>query len=105
MTPQLEFALTHWSSGKLSIPTSTDGHFSAENWGDKLVRDPRQPKKTIKQVKVLAHFEHVKQFSEDRWETILDGARVHLKKRKQKVKLQHANVVELDERPVMASSD
>ncbi len=69
------------------------------------MRDPDDPKKRIMQVKVLSHFEHAQAFDDAHWDSMLATARQHLKTRKKKVMNQRARIVNLDERPVMASSD
>ncbi|KAI0822923.1 hypothetical protein BC628DRAFT_1325960, partial [Trametes gibbosa] len=75
----VERALTIWLSGARVIQTGQAGHFSADNWGDKIVVS-RGVAKTSSKVANL--FARAQKMSCDRWIAILDAARAHYRRHK-----------------------
>ncbi|KAH9851017.1 hypothetical protein C2E23DRAFT_886775 [Lenzites betulinus] len=75
----VERALTIWLSGAQVIQTGQAGHFSADNWGDKIVVSCGVAKTSSK---VANLFARAQKMSCDRWIAILDAARAHCRRHK-----------------------
>ncbi|KAI1782057.1 hypothetical protein LXA43DRAFT_977776 [Ganoderma leucocontextum] len=99
----LEFALHAWLTGKQHLPKGAEGNFSADNWGDRVVKHQGT---TIKENKVQLLFKRAGTLDSERILRIIDKARAFVGQRRQAVqKGQVAGDVEEDSEPDFASSD
>ena len=100
---QVEFALHMWLTGTFRTARGADGLFSADNWGDKIVK---QNGIAIQENKVKCLFERASALSEDRRLRIIDRARELLSERRQRViKGRVHGRIQEDTAPDYASSD
>ncbi|KAI1783289.1 hypothetical protein LXA43DRAFT_931447 [Ganoderma leucocontextum] len=99
----LEFALHAWLTGKQYIPQGAEGNFSADNWGDRIIKLNGT---TVQENKVQSLFKRAETLDSERIFRILDKARAVVGERRRAVqKGQVAGNVQDDSDPDFASSD
>ncbi|TBU37404.1 hypothetical protein BD309DRAFT_876522 [Dichomitus squalens] len=99
----LEFALHAWLTGNLRTARGAEGQFSADNWGDKVIR---QNGVTFQENKVKSLFERASALKDDRICRIIDHCRsLCSDRRKQVSKAEVNDGVQEDTAPDYASSD
>ena len=100
---QVEFALHMWLTGTFRTTRGAEGLFSADNWGDKIVK---QNGVAVQENKVKCLFERASALRQDRLLRILDCARELVAERRQLIiKGRVHGRIQEDTAPDYASSD